>query len=302
MKNRLFTFGCSYTLYNWPTWADLLGLEYPIFFNWGYAGLGNRAIAERLAEAHARFNINESDTVIIQWSSPLRHDWMHFGKGGDDLTNWRTHGSIFSKENSKIFKYDWIEQFWDEKAYFIHMFNHMVLAQQLLESTGCKWWMTSMYDVTKATSDISIENMGGEDFDSRNNQNTIWKLDPSLDFYREQIFEKYQDKWIDPITWVQYETQDLIWLFPYDKKEDKEKSGRLIDGDMWMEPHPSIQQYSIWLLLLKEKMGLPVNLTVDQISLISEISFLKNESTGYKDFENKIRKSSWYLSVAPRGF
>src|SRR6056300_1631069 len=109
MKNRLFTFGCSYTLYNWPTWADLLGLEYPIFFNWGYAGLGNRAIAERLAEAHARFNINESDTVIIQWSSPLRHDWMHFGKGGDDLSNWRTHGSIFSKENSKIFKYDWIE-------------------------------------------------------------------------------------------------------------------------------------------------------------------------------------------------
>ena len=302
MKNRLFTFGCSYTLYNWPTWADLLGLEYQIFFNWGYAGLGNRAIAERIAEAHARLEFNKSDTIIVQWTSPLRHDWLHFGKGSKDYTNWRTHGSIFSKENSEIFTYDWIEKFWDEKAYFIHTFNNIVMAQQLLESVGCKWYMTSMYDITKATPEISIENLGGEDFDSIQDENTIWKLDSTLDFYRESIYEKHQDKWIDPITWIQHETKEYSWLFPYDKKQDKNKLGRIVDGDKWLEPHPSIRQHSIWLLLLKEKMGLPLELSHDQTSLIKEISQAHEGCTGYKDFEEKIKKTAWYLQVAPRGW
>ena len=44
---RLFTFGCSFTYFYWPTHADLLGEQFdelPI----GDYGLGNRAICERL--------------------------------------------------------------------------------------------------------------------------------------------------------------------------------------------------------------------------------------------------------------
>ena len=301
MKGRLFTFGCSYTLYNWPTWADLFGLEYSVFFNWGYAGLGNRAIAERLAEAHARANISENDTVIIQWTSPLRHDWLHFGKGDKDMTNWRTHGSIFSEENQKIFDHKWIDQFWDEKAYYVHTFNNIILAQQLLESIGCRWMMTSMYDITKASPSISVENMGGEDFDSRDDTNTIWRMDKTLEFYKEEIFNRYQDRWVDPILWVQQDSEELLWLFPYDKKYDTGKSGRIIE-DKWLEPHPSIQQHSIWLLLLKDKMGLPVELTVNQLALMKEIDDIKENCTGYRDFEDKIKKTEWYTHTAPRGW
>ena len=36
MYNRLFTFGCSYTRYNWPTWADIIADDLQIpFQNWG---------------------------------------------------------------------------------------------------------------------------------------------------------------------------------------------------------------------------------------------------------------------------
>ena len=47
---RLFTVGCSFTHFYWPTWADILGSTYDEYYNWGLSGLGNRAICERLAE------------------------------------------------------------------------------------------------------------------------------------------------------------------------------------------------------------------------------------------------------------
>ena len=37
--SRLFTFGCSFTNYAWPTWADFLGLEFEHFENWGVSGV-----------------------------------------------------------------------------------------------------------------------------------------------------------------------------------------------------------------------------------------------------------------------
>ena len=29
-KNRLFVFGCSFTMYAWPTYADFLGYEFDL--------------------------------------------------------------------------------------------------------------------------------------------------------------------------------------------------------------------------------------------------------------------------------
>ena len=45
---RLIVFGCSFTDYAWPTWADIiaydLGCEYE---NWAQGGGGNQQIARR---------------------------------------------------------------------------------------------------------------------------------------------------------------------------------------------------------------------------------------------------------------
>ena len=71
---RLYVLGCSFSNYAWPTWADMLGLEFDEYENWAFPGLGNRAIAERVAEIHARNTLTKDDTVVIQWTSHLRHD------------------------------------------------------------------------------------------------------------------------------------------------------------------------------------------------------------------------------------
>ena len=47
---RLFVFGCSFTKYYWPTWADIIGQEFEYYENWGEIGSGNLRIAHRITE------------------------------------------------------------------------------------------------------------------------------------------------------------------------------------------------------------------------------------------------------------
>jgi hypothetical protein len=83
---RLFTFGCSFTNYAWPTWADIVGQDYDYYENWGYRGSNsalimmngddsarlsyNTIIQDRFIKCIQYNNITTDDTVIIMWSGP----------------------------------------------------------------------------------------------------------------------------------------------------------------------------------------------------------------------------------------
>ena len=69
---RLYVLGCSFSNYAWPTWADMLGLEYDTYENWAFPGLGNRAIAERVAEIHARNN--QQKTILLSYNGLVVQD------------------------------------------------------------------------------------------------------------------------------------------------------------------------------------------------------------------------------------
>ena len=297
---KLFTFGCSFTQYNWPTWADLLGLEYSPHFNWGYAGLGNRAIAERVAEAHARIKIDKDDIVVIQWSSPLRHDYMRTDLPRTDGTVWKTHGSIFSIENAKIFDNKWLYDFWDEKAYMIHTLNEILLVQEFLNGVGANWYMTSMNDLTKMGNEKRPGTMGGEYQSPDAKLKHFWEVDPGLTFYKEAIWDQYKDRWVDPIINVIPETEELNWKFKYDKNRSEEKSYPLKDG-MWEEAHPTCHQHAIWMLALKDKMGVEPRLTQEQVDLIKEVEAIKASTETFKEFEHGIMNTSWFISRNYRG-
>lgn len=76
---RIFTYGCSYTSYFWPTWANIISKEFPEaeFHNFGKVGLGNLAISCRIAETNARIKFNENDLVMVMWSTYTRNDhWI----------------------------------------------------------------------------------------------------------------------------------------------------------------------------------------------------------------------------------
>ena len=138
---RLFTFGCSFTYFYWPTHADLLGEQYDVLHNWGLSGLGNRAICERLSECVMHNQFIADDVIIVQWTDFHRYDWHNPNSFGE-FCNWRTGGNIWSKP----VEIEWIKDTWDEFSYTLHSMNFIHLGNQLTKHLPCKVYHTSMID------------------------------------------------------------------------------------------------------------------------------------------------------------
>lgn len=229
---RLFAFGCSFTNYAWPSWADMLGNNFDYYENWAWPGLGNRGIAERVAECYARNKFTKEDTVIIQWSSHIRHDW--FKTNTPDNRGWQTQGSIFNYLNEDIFDRKWIDTFWDERAYFVHSMNAILLTQGILNSSGCKWKMTTIADIEKLGADYpESKESHGEVIGSITD---IWKENEELSIYKKSIFEDNSDKWITPLGLHAWNNIDTSYKFRDKKYPSK-----------WIDYHPSIDQHKEWL-------------------------------------------------------
>lgn len=300
--NRLFTFGCSFTnYYLWPTWADILAEDYTMFFNWGHPGLGNKAISERVAEAHARNKFTKDDTVIVQWSSHLRNDWLNFKMIKTDHSYWRTKGSIFSKENQKLYDNKWMMTFWDEKAYYLHTLNHIMLTQGLLESIGCKWYMTSMHDLGKISKEVSPATVDGELPTEENQIFDVWANTPEFLDYKERIIDDHLDRWVLPIVELCNSTHNEHWWFKHDLSNVKEKDFNVYQG-RWMEPHPSVVQHAKWLLLLKEKMGEEKQLSENQQALVDLFNEIKSTVETYREFEDKVKNTEWASNLMYLGY
>jgi hypothetical protein len=99
----MFSFGCSWTNFIWPTYADIIAwdLELP-FENWGKMGCGNQAIQSRLAECDMINNITKDDLVLLQWSSWTREDRYLNGQ-------WHCGGNLL---NNSFYTDDFIERYW----------------------------------------------------------------------------------------------------------------------------------------------------------------------------------------------
>ena len=140
---RLYTFGCSFTHFFWPTWADILGSTYNHYENWACSGYGNRAIVERLNECVTHNNITADDTIVIQFTDFHRHDIHQEGIEHNNISNWRLGGNIWVKE----IEMEWVKDFWSESSYVYHSCNFISLAISLLKTLPCKFYITSMIDL-----------------------------------------------------------------------------------------------------------------------------------------------------------
>lgn len=100
---RLFTFGCSYTNFFWPTWADIIATDLDIEYqNWGLSGLGNVGIQSRIVEADMKHRLTPDDMMIVLWSSWSREDRFM-------CDSWQSGGSVF---NNHFYDDHFINKYW----------------------------------------------------------------------------------------------------------------------------------------------------------------------------------------------
>lgn len=269
--SRLFTFGCSFTNYAWPTWADFLGLEFESFENWGVPGIGNVGISNRVAECFLKNNITPDDTVIIQWTGHLRHDYHLFNESTnrDSANSWKTKGSIFGYTNAELYDKKWINTFFDEQSYIMTSLNAIYLTMQLVKSTGCKWKMTSLGEFNKLGSDNPI--------DPLNFKETIQQ---DVNLWDNELFLPYKklwndQNWITPIGTYCWKTLDLFYVWETGPKKLK-----------WTDPHPSPELYIDWLYnILKPSLNLDNSkLTTDQFEWITACKQIKDNVPDLQDF------------------
>jgi len=137
-QGRLFTFGCSFTQYIWPTWADILAREFEYYENWGSSGAGNQYIFHSLVECYQRNLLNSNDTVIIMWSSLDREDRY--------INNmWQTLGSI---SNQSFYDANFIKNYYDSKGNVLRDFSLITATKHLLEQWGVNYKFMSIFPMS----------------------------------------------------------------------------------------------------------------------------------------------------------
>lgn len=127
---RIFTFGCSFTNFFWPTWANIVSkeIDHAEFYNFGKSGLGNLGISAKISEAHYRFNFSESDLVMIMWSTFLREDRWVTG-------SWFGAGNVFS---TGMYDEYFREHYADVCGYLIRDGALINMCKHFLEKLPCK--------------------------------------------------------------------------------------------------------------------------------------------------------------------
>lgn len=141
MYDRLFTFGCSFTSWHYPTWADILGQDFnDKYRNLGMCAAGNEFIFHRLIEAHAREKITKNDLVIVCWTNFAREDRYLQNKG------WATAGNIFTQD---LYDKEWVKKWFDLRGALIKTSGFIASATEVLERIGCKYLFISMMPMSQ---------------------------------------------------------------------------------------------------------------------------------------------------------
>lgn len=92
---RCFAFGCSYTSYSYATWADLIGLNFNEYYNYGRAGCSNTYIMNRVVEADQIYNFNPvTDFVVVMLTGFGRFSYL------PENSNWHTKGDLHTYNNN----------------------------------------------------------------------------------------------------------------------------------------------------------------------------------------------------------
>lgn len=131
MRN-LFSFGCSFTSFKYPTYVDYLSPYFDQTYNYGRPGSGNKSIFNKIVRLIYEKKIKKNDYVTIQWSSLAREDIM--------INNGWDSGGLIT--NSPLFDNHYIQKYFSVNQKGNELLSYIVALLSLLKSEGInfKWF------------------------------------------------------------------------------------------------------------------------------------------------------------------
>jgi hypothetical protein len=171
---RFFAFGCSFTNYKWPTWADIVSQEFTEenSHNYGECGAGNYAIAHSVMEADSFHNLGPDDLVMVMFTNFHREDRYVKSKGG-----WLYPGNIYSQG---IYSPEWMEYF-DEDHALMRDLMLIKMLESFLKSKGIDHYFMCMVPFG------STQN--GPDESTPEQKELVGRYKDTLDLIKPSIWE-----------------------------------------------------------------------------------------------------------------
>lgn len=176
---RFFAFGCSFTNYYWPTWADIIAKHLDIeYYNYGIQGLGNVGIMHRIIEADLTHAFNDNDLIIVVWS-----DWNREDRFYNDT--WFAEGGVF-----KSYSEDFVEKYWAIENDIVKNCTAIISANKMFNIA----WQGHMidYDNYKTYGNPKLKNQFKILFDNLPQKNLYW-LDSNRPSWAKLIKDFHPD-------------------------------------------------------------------------------------------------------------
>lgn len=136
MNNNLYAFGDSFCFYAWPMWPELVGINFQKTHNYGWPGSGNFYIFYKLITELSSVKLTSDDVVIVQWSEPLRHDFV------EESGYWTSLG-IGSAE---LFVKKKIDHMNSDVTVTLKHLSLMLGVAEFLSKKKCQWYFIFMSD------------------------------------------------------------------------------------------------------------------------------------------------------------
>lgn len=218
-KGRLFTIGCSYTCYNWPTYADFLGAHFKEYYNLGKTGCGNQYIFNTLANVIKLEDLKPEDCLIVQFTSVARYDTVKKGLWGGGA------GNIY---NQDLYTAEWVQDHVSLEYNAVELHSYIEIVNKLFESLPCKTQLLWMLNPT-------IDTFLGEPY------NNYWRLDLNKEDYKNALsFLKSHTK-----TFSKGFLDDGLALFQIDYDTPMYYRGQL-------DTHPNTTSHILYAEKIKE--------------------------------------------------
>ncbi len=124
---RLITFGDSFAQYAWPMWPEIMAQAFDETENYGRPGCGNFYIFNSGLTHSLGRAFGHTDTVIVQWTEPKRHDYINY--------EWVCEGI----RSAELITEHGIPEIISDEIVSLRQLSYMVTVAHSLLSTGCKW-------------------------------------------------------------------------------------------------------------------------------------------------------------------
>jgi hypothetical protein len=231
--SRIFTFGCSFTEYIWPTWADII-LKDNKGYNFGKTGAGYDQIMYSILEADRQYTFTHEDKIIIMFTTPIRWDLIKGSK-----TSWICSGQITNSNYSQ-----YLDELYSVDGLIFKSIYNIVLIDSYLKQKHLNYYFGSInnlfQDVGNYFENLELEPETYELIDHvrsniKFNMTSFhdYLYPNSKEWVKTKVWEEYVD--YHPTITEQYEWVKNILLKKIDidvktTNEDVSKIQEMVDG------------------------------------------------------------------------